>query len=429
MQRASNSLFTAFTKPKSEQSNNTMNKLTMAVLTAGIFSLTGCQTIKNLTGDGEDAIITAEKTDAEYYADAVRSMEKERYIYASEQLSELRTFYPTGEYAEQALLDLMYTQFKSKEYELAAASAEQFIKLYPRNIQVDYAYYVRGVANMQAGHSALINIARLEQAHRDTSYLRLAFSNFQELLSRYPDSRYAPDAAQRMNYIYNQFAESELAAARWYIKREAYVASANRARWVFQYYPLSPQIPEAIAILAYSNEQLGLTDLAKEYKTLLQINYPDWLNNNGQVKLNINRKSGIINMLTFGKLGRSNKDNRNESTAVLPEQYQGETRQQVIQQATQLQLPNDNTTAITQDSLPALPQTRRGINVGLGLPDDPGAQPTGPRPQRRITSPSEMYPDDVEPPRAEPETDLSNIRVVRPTAENIRRPVEQETAE
>ncbi|WP_201543352.1 outer membrane protein assembly factor BamD [Psychrobacter sp. H7-1] len=392
MQRASTPFFTASNQKPSH--SPAKNKLAFAVLTAGLLSLTGCQTLKNITGKDSDTVATAEKTDAQYYQEAVKAMDKGRYIYASEQLTELRTFYPTGAYAEQALLDLMYSQFQTKDYELAATSAEQFIKLYPRNPQVDYAYYVRGVANMHAGTSSLLSIARMQQADRDTSYYRLAFSNFQDLLSRFPNSSYAPDAAQRMTYIYNQFAESELSAARWYIKREAYVAAANRAKWVFQYYPLSQQIPESIAILAYSNEQLGLTDLANQYKTLLQINYPEWLTRDGGVRINSNRTASLLNKITYGKLGRSN--NGDDSPAATGE-YTGPTKQQVIQQAAQMQLPSDNA-ATSQADLPTINSNRRGVKLGLGLPDDASAQPVpSPQPQTRITSPSQMYPEQMDP--------------------------------
>lgn len=382
MQRASTSLFTASTPNSPNASRKT--KLTVALLTAGMLSLTGCQTLKNITGKDSDAVATAEKTDAQYYKEAVDAMDKGRYIYAAEQLSELRTFYPTGAYAEQALLDLMYSQFQSNEYALAVTSAEQFIKLYPRNNQVDYAYYVRGVANMQAGTSSLLNITKLQQAHRDTSYYRLAFGNFQELLAKFPNSSYAPDAAQRMTYIYNQFAESELSAARWYIKREAYVAAANRAKWVFQYFPQSQQVPEAIAILAYTNEQLGLNDLAQQYKTLLQINYPEWLTRDGKVRISNNRAGSLLSRMTYGKLGRSDK--RADSDAETST-YTGPTKQQIIQQAAQLQLPTDNAATFGQN-LPAIESGRRGVNLGLGLPEEANTQP-----QNRIASPKQMYPD------------------------------------
>ena len=369
MQRASTSLFTASTlnsKPSSVKS-----KLALAVLTAGMLSLTGCQTLKNITGDDNEAVASAEKSDAEYYKEAVEAMDKGNYLYATEQLAELRTFYPTGAYAEQALLDLMYSQFQSNEYELAVSSAEQFIKLYPRNNQVDYAYYVRGVANMQAGTSSLLNFAKFNQAHRDTSYYRLAFGNFHELLTKFPNSAYAPDAVQRMLFIYNQMAESELAAARWYIKREAHVAAANRAKWVFQYYPQSEQVPEAIAILAYSNQQLGLNDLAQQYKTLLQINYPEWLTNDGNVRISNSRSGSLLNRITYGKLGRSGTND--EADASLTTDYTGQTKQQKIYQAAQLQLPNDG--SATEDNLPAIENQNRSVNLGLGLPENTGVQP------------------------------------------------------
>lgn len=371
MQRASiSSLLTALT-PNSTPSSR-KSKLTLALLTAGMLSLTGCQTLKNITGDDTDAVASAEKTDAQYYKEATEAMEDDSYIYAAEQLAELRTFYPTSPYAEQALLDLMYSQFQSDEYELAVTSADEFIKLYPNNNQVDYAYYVRGVANMHAGSSSLLNFAKMQQAHRDTSYYRLAFNNFHELLSKFPNSKYAPDAAQRMVYIYNQFAESELSAARWYIKREAHVAAANRAKWVFQYYPQSQQVPEAIAILAYSNEKLGLDDLAQQYKTLLQINYPEWLTSDGNVRISNSRSGSLLNRITYGKLGRSGSNDN--ADASLTTEYAGQTKQQKIYQAAQLQLPSDNTAS--EEKLPAVQNNQnRGVNIGLGLPENTGAHP------------------------------------------------------
>ena len=247
---------------------NTFIKLSSITLLALSVNLVGCQTFKNLTGGKDvDAVATAEKSEQGYYNDAIAQIDKGRYTQAIEDLNNLRTFYPTGQYAEQALLDVMYAQYESGKFEAAAASAEQFISLYPSNPQVSYAYYVRGVANMQ-GSSEGLKLFKLNQAERDTAYLRIAFANFQELINKYPNSPYAPDAAQRMTFIYNQFAESEMSAANWYVEREAYVAAVNRAKWVFQYYPLSESVPDALAVLAYSHEKLGLNDLANEYKTL-----------------------------------------------------------------------------------------------------------------------------------------------------------------
>ena len=348
---------------------NTFIKLSSITLLALSINLVGCQTFKNLTGGKDvDAVETAEKSEQRYYNDAIAQIDKGRYTQAVEDLTNLRTFYPTGQYAEQALLDMMYAQYESGKFETAAASAEQFINLYPSNPQVSYAYYVRGVANMQ-GSSEGLKLFKLNQAERDTAYLRIAFANFQELINKYPNSPYAPDAAQRMIFIYNQFAESEMSAANWYIEREAYVAAVNRAKWVFQYYPLSESVPDAIAVLAYSHEKLGLNDLAKEYKTLLQINYPNMLSADGRVKLNTKRERSLLNKLTFGQLNRFNKD-----TSVATGDYNGATKTQVIRNASQLRLPSNNAAAANASTnanapLNMSPKRTTGINMGLGLPE------------------------------------------------------------
>ena len=345
---------------------NTFIKLSSITLLALSVNLVGCQTFKNLTGGKDvDAVETAEKSEQGYYNSAIAQIDKGRYTQAIEDLTNLRTFYPTGQYAEQALLDMMYAQYESGKFETAAASAEQFINLYPSNPQVSYAYYVRGVANMQ-GSSEGLKLFKLNQAERDTAYLRIAFANFQELINKYPNSPYAPDAAQRMTFIYNQFAESEMSAANWYIEREAYVAAVNRAKWVFQYYPLSESVPNAIAVLAYSHEKLGLDDLAKEYKTLLQINYPNMLSADGRVKLNTKRERTLFTKLTFGQLNRFNKD-----TSVATGDYNGATKTQVIRNASQLRLPSDNAAAANANAPLNMSPKRAnsGINVGLGLPE------------------------------------------------------------
>lgn len=345
---------------------NTFIKLSSITLLALSVNLVGCQTFKNLTGGKDvDAVATAEKSEQGYYNDAIAQIDKGRYTQAIEDLNNLRTFYPTGQYAEQALLDVMYAQYESGKFEAAAASAEQFISLYPSNPQVSYAYYVRGVANMQ-GSSEGLKLFKLNQAERDTAYLRIAFANFQELINKYPNSPYAPDAAQRMTFIYNQFAESEMSAANWYVEREAYVAAVNRAKWVFQYYPLSESVPDALAVLAYSHEKLGLNDLANEYKTLLQINYPNMLSADGRVKLNTKRERTLFNKLTFGQLNRFNRD-----TSVASGNYNGATKTQVIRNANQLRLPSDNAAAANANAPLNMSPKRAnsGINVGLGLPE------------------------------------------------------------
>jgi len=311
----------------------------VTAITVALTTLSGCQTLKNskLFGGKDEVVATkAEKSEQGYYQAASDNIKKGNLAKAISQLNDLRTFYPVGDYSEQALLDLMYAQYQHGDYLDAIASADRFIQSYPSNPQVDYAYYVRGISNMQAASGGVMKYTKLNPAHRDMGYSRIAFNNFQQLINRFPNSAYAPDAALRMRYIYNQLSESEMDVARWYIKRKAYVAAANRAKWVFQYYPQSEAIPESIATIAYSYDKLGMTDTANQYKQLLRINYPGLIDARGNVKLDNTRTgSNWLNKATLGVLGQSSQNAAVQGIAQQSGQYSGNTKPQVIQTSIQ----------------------------------------------------------------------------------------------
>lgn len=312
--------------------------LSLALVTALTLTATGCSTIKGLTGKDKksDVVETATKSAEGYYNEASTAIAKGRYSEATIALNNVRTFYPTSSYAEQALLDLIYAYYNAGDLEATTVATAQFLQSYPTSPNADYALYAQGVTHMQGSPKAP-RLFKLTQSERDPAFLRLAFADFQKLITNYPNSSYAPDSALRMRAIYNQFAEHELQAAYWYIKREAYVAAAGRAKWVFQYYPQSPSVPEAIAILAHSNEKLGLTTTADQYKTLLKINYPNYLTSSNKVRLpkaEITLTQKTLSAISLGKLGRigtiSHEGGGN---------YEGQTYTQVIVSAQGLQLP------------------------------------------------------------------------------------------
>lgn len=342
---------------------NNISKLTLSSVMVSLVMLSGCAGVKSMIKKDSEVVQSAEKSELGYYHTAQTALDKNRYNEAISALSSLRTFYPTGQYAEQALLDLIYAQYRANDFESVTKSTAEFIRSYPTSRHVDYALYVQGVTNM-GGAPKASRLFNLDQSQRDVSYLRLAFQDFQNLITHFPNSNYAPDSAQRMKAIYNDFAEHELGAARWYVKREAHVAAINRAKWVFQYLPQSEGVPEAIAILAHSYEKLGLTDTANQYKTLLQINYPQYLDANGQVKIGDNRSFAkkALSSISFGKFGRVD-DNPSSQIA----QYEGATRQQIITSAGALSLPQ-----ASQDEVeaPKPADTRNSRHIGLGLPAD-----------------------------------------------------------
>lgn len=262
--------------------------------------MTGCSTFKK-----NDPIKTSPSaTEEVYFKEAQADIEKSRYDDAEKKLDDIRIFYPVGRFSKQALLELIFVKFKQDDFTASALLADKFIQSYPTHPQADYAWYVKGVAHMYEGQGGLLQYTNLNTAHRDISHLRNAYVAFDNLIKRFPNSRYVNDASKRMYFIYNQYAEHEIHVARFNIKRKAYLGAAERAKVVFLGFPQSPQTPEALATLAYSYDKLGMQDTANRYKNLLKLNYPQLLDGN-TVLLEKSRSEGSwLNTLTLGLMGR-----------------------------------------------------------------------------------------------------------------------------
>lgn len=260
-------------------------------------------------------------TEQAYYDKAIKAIDRKQYTEAAQALEAIETYYPTGQYNQQAQIDLLYTRFQQKDYLGAVSLADRFIRLYPNHPQVDYVYYVRGVANMEQNFDGLLRYTSLKQAHRDTSYLKVAYQNFVDFIRRFPSSTYAVDAAQRMTLIQNELAESEINVARFNVERKAWLAAAERAQWVVEHYPETPQTPEAIATLAYAYQKLGSNDLADKYVSLLKLNYPNLINSKGEVNLKAARKeASLFNRATLGILGQESRTLGNAQVEVNEEE-------------------------------------------------------------------------------------------------------------
>ena len=167
-------------------------------------------------------------SEREFYEQAREAMEDNNFLIASERLQQLESRYPFGDYAEQAQLELIYTQHMMSDMEGALASAERFIRLHPLHKQVDYAYYMRGLSVYELGFNFVERYTPSEQARRDPTPFRDAFNHFDELVRRYPDSQYNEDAQKRMIFLRDRLAQYEVGVGRFYLKRHAYLAAAQR---------------------------------------------------------------------------------------------------------------------------------------------------------------------------------------------------------
>lgn len=183
--------------------------------------------------------------------------------------------YPYGPYTEQALVEIAYAQFKAGKHEDAISSIDRFIRTYPTNRNTSYMYYLRGLVNSSRDTVFLQRVWRLDVSRRDLATPMQAYNDFSIVADRYPNSRYAADARGRMIALRNTFARHELESALYYLRRTAYVAAAERSKYLLETYPQSEHQNDAVATLAAAYTGLGNETLAADAKRVLQQNQPN----------------------------------------------------------------------------------------------------------------------------------------------------------
>lgn len=211
---------------------------------------------------------------AKLYSEAKDAMADGTWDKAAKYLEKLEARYPYGRYAQQAQLELGYVYWKANEPGSAIAACDRFIKLHPNHPAVDYAYYLKGLINFNEDLGLVAYISSQDPTERDPKAARAAFDAFRELVTRYPNSKYTPDAHKRLNYLVNAMASLEVHVARYYMRRGAYVAAANRAQYALQTYPQAPAIEEALMILVHAYDKMGMNDLRDDADRVMRKNFP-----------------------------------------------------------------------------------------------------------------------------------------------------------
>lgn len=239
-------------------------------------SITGCESLKNFSfkkseTEDEYAGWNAKK----FSKEANDALDKGNYKKAIELYEALESRYPFGESSAQTQLDIAYAYYKNEEFDAAIAAADRFIKTNPRNPSVDYAYYLKGLVNYNRGFGFLDRFLPTDTSQRDQTTAQEAYNNFDELIRRFPNSKYTPDAKQRMIALRNNLAMYEIHVARYYIKRKAYIAAADRASGVIDKYERTPAVPYALQILQEAYTKLEMTKEAKNVALIYEKNFPN----------------------------------------------------------------------------------------------------------------------------------------------------------
>ena len=261
--------------------------------------------IVSCSGNDELPDIPADTGEQQMYEEAQRSLGNRNFDLAVRALQMLESRYPFGKYAEQAQLELIYAHYGAYEHEAAVEAADRFIRLHPQHPSVDYAYYMKGLAAYTSNEDVFARFLPTDETLRDTSHAKESFAEFAQLLARYPNSSYAPDAKARMVHLRNLLARHEINVANYYFRRGAYMAATNRGRYVVENFQRTPAVADGLAVMAQGYILLGLDDLAKDSIDTLVMNYPEHpsLGKNGEFQ-SVYTLDGLqrswINKLSFG---------------------------------------------------------------------------------------------------------------------------------
>jgi outer membrane protein assembly factor BamD len=215
------------------------------------------------------------ESDQQIYRGGEDALRDKNYGEAIKRYEALDVQYPYGQHAEIAQLHIIYAYYMNSDYLAAEAAADRFVHAHPTNPHVDYAYFMRGLANYYQNMGVFERLFSIDFATRDLSQLKKSFNDFAELVNRFPDSRYAPAAHQYMIYLRNVLANHQLEVAQYYYGRQAYVAAANRASLVVRYYQGAPAIPQALLMMAKAYHQLHQTQLENQTILVLAYNFPN----------------------------------------------------------------------------------------------------------------------------------------------------------
>ncbi|WKE64947.1 outer membrane protein assembly factor BamD [Gallaecimonas kandeliae] len=209
------------------------------------------------------------------FEQAQTALTQGNYKKATELLEGLDSRYPFGPYSHQVQLDMMYAYYKQGDYASAISTIDRFTKLNPQHTDLDYAYYMRGLNHMAMDSNFFQELLWVDRTDKDPSSSRQAFEDFANLIKRFPNSKYAADASQRMVFLKNRLANYELAVARYYVKRKAWVAAANRAQTVVDNYEGTKAQEKALELLVDCYDKLGIDELKAHALAVLKENYPD----------------------------------------------------------------------------------------------------------------------------------------------------------
>ena len=219
---------------------------------------------------------TKSLTPAQIYNDGKEFLNAGDFVNAIKYFEVLESRYPFGIYATQAMLDLAYAHYEYEDKDQTIIQCNRFIRLYPNHPNVDYAYYLRALANFEKSANIIARFLGADTSRYDVTSLRDSFDDFSLIINKFPSSKYVKDSRNRLLYLKNKMASNELYIAKYYRKRLAHVAAIERVKYMLENFGGTPSTEEGLVLLIDSYNDLGIYDLAYDSSRVLITNYPNY---------------------------------------------------------------------------------------------------------------------------------------------------------
>jgi len=243
-----------------------MKKTLLSALIITTLTLQGCSSITSLVAK-EDS----EKTVEEFYQSATTAFKAGMWDTAIKEYEKLKSFYPYGKYTEQSYTELAYAYYRYSEPESAIRELDEFMRLFPKHPNIDYALYLKALAADSVNKSWLDKFVT-DPANRDTKSALRAYQYYNELIQRFPKSRYTIEATKRLVVLKNQMARHELLVAQFYFDKQAYLAAANRATYILENYPQAVVTLDSLTLLEQAYQKLEMPEVAQDVQKVIALN-------------------------------------------------------------------------------------------------------------------------------------------------------------
>lgn len=244
-----------------------MRKIKSLVLIAlTSFAIAACSSGNSGNKEVEQASVD------ELYAKGTAALQEGSYSESIRYLKAATEFFPGSPYQEQAMLDLIYANYKAQDYTATLVTVDNYLHQFPKSPNRDYAVYMAGLTNLASADNMILDFFGVDRAMRETTSMKTAFSNFQSLVRAFPNSPYSQDAVARMAYIKDSLARHELEIAKFYAKRDAWVAVANRVVGMLQQYPDAKATYEGLFLMKEAYDKMGLQQLAAQTQQVIDAN-------------------------------------------------------------------------------------------------------------------------------------------------------------